>query len=124
MTWPAGPEPTHDRRYAGTCSRRRPTINVELMVEIDLTDADIECFERYEDLVLAVLELHGGEVLARVRDLPERREWHLLRFPTRTAWDAFRSDPQRLDHAWLLKRAHVTMQRYEVWPVQGGNRAR
>ena len=88
------------------------------MLEIDLSDADIEIFDRYEQLALDVLEEHGGLVLARVRDVEERREWHLLQVPSKAAWDSFRADPRRVEHAWLLERANVRVHRCEVRPVR------
>jgi hypothetical protein len=92
-------------------------ISLHFLLEIDLSDADVEIFERYEELALAVLEEHGGLVVARVRDVAERREWHLLRLPNQRAWDSFRSDPRRIEHAWLLERANVVVARHDVRPV-------
>lgn len=88
------------------------------MLDIDLSEADIELFERYEELALRLLAEHGGVVLARVRDMAELREWHLLRVPNRAAWEAFRSDPRRVEYAWLLEHANVAVQRHEVWIVE------
>jgi hypothetical protein len=93
-------------------------MSVQFMLDIDLSTADIELFDRYEDLALRLLAEHGGVVLARVRDVAERREWHLLRVPNRAAWEAFRSDPRRVDYAWLLERANVAVERHEVWTVE------
>lgn len=93
-------------------------MSVQFILDIDLSGADIELFERYEDLALRLFAEHGGVVLARVRDVAELREWHLLRVPDRQAWEAFRSDPRRIEHTWLLDRANVAVQRYEVWTVE------
>lgn len=88
------------------------------MLEIDLSAADIDLFDRYEDAALPVLEQHGGLVVARVRDDDESREWHLIRVPSRRAWESFRSDRRRLEHAWLLTRANVKVELHEVWNVE------
>jgi uncharacterized protein (DUF1330 family) len=88
------------------------------MIEIDLSRADIEIFDRYEERSLRILEEHGGVVLARVRDVDELREWHLVRLPSHAAWEAFRADPGRSALAWMLERSKVAVQRHEVWRVE------
>jgi hypothetical protein len=93
-------------------------MSLHLLFEIDLSVADIEVFDRYEDLALAVLAEHGGVLEMRVRDLDERREWHLLRLPDHASWQAFRDDPRRVGQSWLLERARVRVLRYEVEPVR------
>jgi hypothetical protein len=92
-------------------------MSVQFLLEIDLSGADIELFDRYEDVALRLFAEHGGVVLARVRDVGELREWHLLGVPNRASWEAFRSDPRRIEHTWLLDRANVAVQRHEVWTV-------
>ena len=67
-----------------------------LLVTIDLSQADLDVFERYEASVLALLPNHGGRLDLRVRALDGRTETHLLYFPDEQAFEAFRSDPARL----------------------------
>jgi len=92
-------------------------MSLHLMIEIDLSVADIDVFDLYEGRSLRLLEEHGGNVIARVRDVDEVHEWHLLRLPSHAAWEAFRSDPRRADLGWMLERAKVSVQRHEVWDV-------
>ena len=66
------------------------------LVTIDLAEADLEAFERYEFVVLGLVPNHGGRVELRVRALDRRSETHLLYFPGEEAFERFRSDPVRL----------------------------
>lgn len=74
-----------------------------VLVQLDLSNADITLFEDYETRVLALLENHGGKVLERLRAIDEMSEVHLIRFPHVEAFDAFRADPARAAHQdlWL-----------------------
>ncbi|HEY8547743.1 MAG TPA: hypothetical protein VIL36_21920 [Acidimicrobiales bacterium] len=90
---------------------------LQFVIDIDLSGADLDAFDRYEALALGLFAEHGGEVVARVRDTAGRREWHVLRIPTREAFEAFLADPRRTAQADLLARASVTMERHEVVPV-------
>ena len=88
-----------------------------MLVEIDLADADLDAFDRYEAVVLGAFVEHGGGVLARVRRTDERREWHLLRAPSRSAWAAFLVDPRRVEHDPLRRDANARATQYDVRPV-------
>jgi hypothetical protein len=67
-----------------------------LLVEIDLTAADLELFEEYEACVLALLAGYGASVEARLRSVDQSSEIHLLQFPSEEMLDAFRCDPARV----------------------------
>jgi uncharacterized protein (DUF1330 family) len=54
----------------------------------------------YEDAVLPLLASHGAALLYRGRRVPGQddalpAEVHLIRFPSRTAYDAYLADPRR-----------------------------
>ena len=66
------------------------------LITIDLTQANLDAFERYEAEVLNLLPRYGGCVKMRVRTLDATTETHLLRFPDEDAFERFRSDPRRL----------------------------
>ncbi|WP_250028425.1 hypothetical protein [Paractinoplanes maris] len=51
---------------------------------------------RYEDAVLALLPRHGGTLESRRRSLDATSEVHLIRFDSRSGYDAFMVDPDRL----------------------------
>ena len=67
------------------------------LVTIDLTQADLPAFERYEAEVLALAPKYGGRLEFRVRALDGSREIHLLYFPSDEAFERFRSDPARIE---------------------------
>jgi hypothetical protein len=71
------------------------------LVTIDLSQANLDVFERNEASILA---LHRGRLELRVRALDGRTETHLLYFPDEQAFNAFRSDPARLALAGEWKR--------------------
>jgi hypothetical protein len=80
------------------------------LVTIDLSQADLDVFERYEASVLALLPKHRGRLELRVRALDGQTETHLLYFPDEQAFDAFRSDPARLMLADEWKRCGALSQ--------------
>lgn len=67
-----------------------------LLVQIDLSDADIKQFEAYEAIVLPLLAKHGGRVEFCLRAVDDRSETHLIHFPEPAAADAYRADPGRV----------------------------
>jgi hypothetical protein len=85
------------------------------LVTIDLAQADLDAFERYEAKVLALLPKHRGCLELRVRTLEGATETHLLRFPDEQAFESFRSDPARLALADAWARCGA---RSEVQPVE------
>ena len=66
------------------------------LVTIDLSQANLDVFERYETGVLALLPKHRGRLELRVRALDGQTETHLLYFPDEQSFNAFYSDPARL----------------------------
>ena len=90
---------------------------VYFLFEVDLSMADVDVFDSYESVALPILREHGGALEARVRDAGNALEWHLVRLPDRASWQAFRDDPRRRGHAWLLQRSRARVLRYEVEPL-------
>jgi hypothetical protein len=74
-----------------------------ILVQVDLSRADIQLFESYEKRALAVLGKYGGKIEERVRALSDLSEVQLLYFPDIAAFDAFRNDAARaeLRPLWL-----------------------
>lgn len=66
-----------------------------LLVRIDLRNADLVAFDRYEALVLGRIQAYGGAVEFRVRSVDQKSETHLLSFPDSTALENFRKDEVR-----------------------------
>jgi len=73
-----------------------------ILVQIDISSADIELFERYESNVLPLLARHRGALIERVRSVDGTSETHLLQFADAASLDAFRADPARasLQELW------------------------
>jgi len=74
-----------------------------LLVQIDLSDADVALFDQYEAAVLALLPDHAAELIERVRSTDGRTETHLLEFSDAGALASFRADPRRvkLQDLWV-----------------------
>lgn len=74
-----------------------------IFVQLDIAQADMALFEEYEDQVLGLLSNHGANIIERLRSTDDKHEVHLLYFPDRGAFDAFRADPARarLQELWL-----------------------
>lgn len=72
------------------------------LVTIQLKEANVALFEKYEAIVLPLVEKHGGRLEARVRSDDGQTETHLLFYPDERSYQAFLSDPirQNARHIW------------------------
>jgi uncharacterized protein (DUF1330 family) len=66
-----------------------------LLVQIDLSEADLAAFDAYEATVQPLMARYGGRVSHAWRALDERSETHIVSFPDEAAASAYRSDPDR-----------------------------
>ena len=75
---------------------------MKLLVQIDLTAADLTAFEAYEAAVLPLLAEHGAVLERRLRAIDDSAETHLIDFPSPAALEAYLADPRRaaLAPAW------------------------
>ncbi len=78
-----------------------------LMVQIDLSNADLAMFEEYKTQVLALLDKYGARLEERLRSIDGASETHLLYFPDDSAFGAFRADPDRaaMQDRWIASGA-------------------
>ncbi len=76
---------------------------MKLLIQIDLSSADLDRFEAYERAVLALLSDHGGVLELRVRGTDEATETHVIAFASEAGFDDFVHDPRRiaLAQAWV-----------------------
>lgn len=79
-----------------------------IVVQIDLSDADVVLFNEYEEKAIALLPRHGGKLKERLRSVDGRSELHLLDFPNAPALDAFKSDPDRIALQDMWQRCRAT----------------
>ena len=86
------------------------------LVTIDLTGADLERFESYEDTVLSLAGKHGGRLELRLRAVDGSSETHLLFFPDTQAFENYRADPERLSaqDVWRASGAKSSVIEVEV----------
>ena len=75
-----------------------------ILVQIDLSAADMALFDAYEARALAMLKDHGAKLLERLRSTDGQQEVHLIEFPDAAALSAFRADPVRLSLQGLWQR--------------------
>ena len=82
-----------------------------ILVQIDISDADIPLFEQYETGALALVRGHGGTLIERLRSADGHSEIHLLEFPDADALDAFRKNPARaeLHDLWIKSGASSSL---------------
>ena len=75
---------------------------------IDVTPAGIERFRIYEELVLGLLERHGGRLERRLRSDDGETEIHLIEFADAAGYQAFLADPDRATAQPLLDGVELT----------------
>jgi hypothetical protein len=85
-----------------------------LLVQIDLSNADVPLFEVYEKKILGLLGAHGARLEARLRSKDGLTEFHLLEFPDAAALEGFRADPARLGAQDMWKRCGASSAITEV----------
>ncbi|WP_250001110.1 hypothetical protein [Actinoplanes sp. M2I2] len=69
---------------------------VLLVAIVDMAPAHTAEGRRYEDAVLALLPRHGATLESRRPSTDGTAEVHLIRFRSRTGYEAFLADPERL----------------------------
>jgi hypothetical protein len=74
----------------------------------------VKTFQRYESLVLPLLEDHDGRLERRLRSPDRLTEVHIVSFPTRAAFAAYREDRRRGQHAHLLAESGAAVEVLEV----------
>jgi len=79
--------------------------------------AGVEAFRRYEAAVLPLLAEHGGRLARRLRTGDGAVEIHLVEFASAGAFDAYRADPRRAEHAPLLETSGARMELLAVEDV-------
>ena len=90
---------------------------MKLIVQFDLTDADLVAFEAYEAAVLPLLAEHGGVLEQRLRAVDDASETHMIRFPTRADFEAYVADPRRLIQADTYTASRARTAHWEVRDV-------
>jgi len=82
-----------------------------------IAPAGVEAFQRYEAAVLPLLAEHGGRLARRLRTGDGAVEVHLVEFASAGAFDAYRADPRRAEHAPLLEASGARMELLAVEDV-------
>jgi hypothetical protein len=67
-----------------------------LVAIVDMSPSQAAEGRRYEDAVLAMLSRHGGALESRLYSTDAQAEVHTIRFESRTGYEAFMVDPDRL----------------------------
>lgn len=96
--------------------RTDPAGAVRLVALVEMAGGQVEAGRRYEDAVLSLLRRHGGRLERRLRTA-EGTEVHVIRFDSRTGYEAFLADPDRLAHRAALGDAAPVTRVLEVTEV-------
>jgi uncharacterized protein (DUF1330 family) len=89
-------------------------MGVTFVVVARIPRAGIECFQRYEQAVLPLLEEHGARLERRLRSAAGEVEVHLLTFAEEEALAAYLDDPRRAEHRELLAASGAELELLEV----------
>lgn len=90
---------------------------MNLVVSLWLKTADVAAFESFERAAARVMAKHGGRIDQVIRRADTERgdgpfEVHVVSFPSWTAFDAYRADP---DFEALLPQRERLIARTEIW---------
>lgn len=81
-----------------------------LHARIDLSGADLEKFESYENAVIPLLDRYGIKLVERLRAEDGSCEVHVIEAPDMAAMEQFRADPDRAKVQYLWDEAGATGQ--------------
>lgn len=90
-----------------------------ILVQIDLSQANLTLFDEYEAQVLLLLESHRAKLVERLRSIDGQSEFHLLEFSDIAAFDDFRADPVRISLQDLWQSCGATSVLTEVFRHPG-----
>lgn len=91
-----------------------PAGELLLVAIVEMAPENVRAGQRYEDAVLGLLDRHGGSVERRMRSTDSPTEVHLIRFRSRTGYESFMVDPDRLDYRHRLGKAAPNTRVLEV----------
>lgn len=74
-----------------------------LVMLADVPREGVQAFQRYEAVVLPLLERHDGRLERRLRTADGQAEVHIVSFESRDGYDAYIADPDRVNHRALLE---------------------
>jgi hypothetical protein len=81
-----------------TPRENHPSEELLLVAIVEMAPANTAAGQQYEDIVLGLLDRHGGSVERRMRSMDSATEVHIIRFRSRTGYESFIADPDRLDY--------------------------
>lgn len=73
-----------------------PSGELCLVAIVEMATGHAETGHRYEDAVLGLLDRHGGSIERRLGGTDSDTEVHLIRFRSRSGYESFMIDPDRL----------------------------
>jgi hypothetical protein len=73
-----------------------PSSGLILVAIVEMAPGHVAAGQRYEDVVLGLLDRHGGSVERRLRSTDAPTEVHVIRFRSRAGYESFLVDPDRL----------------------------
>lgn len=77
----------------------------------------LPAFDAYETAVLPLLTEHAGRLERRLRAADDGLEAHVVTFPGRAEFDAYRADPRRATATPLLEASAAVIELHEVEDV-------
>ena len=91
-----------------------PLSSVTLVLIARIPPDGVSTFAAYEDNVLPLLAEHGGVLQRRLRSANGLVEIHVVCFPSALAFEKFREDPRRAQHAPKLEASGAHIELLEV----------
>jgi uncharacterized protein (DUF1330 family) len=93
-------------------------VAVTFVMLADITAGGESAFQRYESLVLPLLDRHGGRLERRLRTDDARAEVHIVSFASRDGYESYLADPERQSHRTVLEGHEVAQRLLQVHDVQ------
>ena len=95
-------------------SETEPSGELLLVAVVEMAPGHTTAGIRYEDAVLKLLDRYGGSVERRMRSTDSATEVHVIRFRSRSGYESFMVDPDRLNLRATIGDAAPTTRVLEV----------
>ena len=83
----------------------------------DIPAGGESAFQRYESLVLPLLDRHGGQLERRLRTDDALAEVHVVSFSSKDGYESYMADPERQSHRAVLDGVDVAQRLLQVHDV-------
>jgi uncharacterized protein (DUF1330 family) len=89
-------------------------VTLTFVMLADIQAGAESAFQRYESLVLPLLDRHGGHLERRMRTDDGLTEVHIVSFPSKDRYESYMADSERQSHRSVLEGFDVVQRLLQI----------